>query len=142
MNTVATIEAPELKKFNFLPRTYIAASIKTYRIIYRHMNKANPCKHTWAYEYRRYYYNMGGMVGTGYLMHYEHPCFDLYRVSDGDEKHYSHNNCPVCGKTGVGDEVKGTLSPDKTCDSRCTNAKGHDCECSCNGKNHGINHVV
>jgi hypothetical protein len=23
------------------------------------------------------------------------------------------------------------------CDARCTEAKGHKCECSCNGKNHG-----
>lgn len=23
------------------------------------------------------------------------------------------------------------------CDARCMNAKGHDCECSCGGKNHG-----
>lgn len=23
------------------------------------------------------------------------------------------------------------------CDARCTNAKGHVCECSCGGKNHG-----
>lgn len=25
------------------------------------------------------------------------------------------------------------------CDARCMNAKGHNCECSCGGKNHGIN---
>lgn len=25
------------------------------------------------------------------------------------------------------------------CDARCMNATGHDCECSCGGKNHGIN---
>jgi hypothetical protein len=24
------------------------------------------------------------------------------------------------------------------CDSRCQHAKGHSCECSCGGKNHGI----
>lgn len=23
------------------------------------------------------------------------------------------------------------------CDARCRNAKGHNCECSCGGKNHG-----
>lgn len=23
------------------------------------------------------------------------------------------------------------------CDSRCMNSKGHNCECSCGGKNHG-----
>ena len=25
------------------------------------------------------------------------------------------------------------------CDARCMGAKGHNCECSCGGKNHGIN---
>ncbi len=25
------------------------------------------------------------------------------------------------------------------CDARCMSAKGHNCECSCGGKNHGIN---
>ena len=24
------------------------------------------------------------------------------------------------------------------CDARCMNAKGHNCECSCGGKNHGL----
>jgi hypothetical protein len=24
------------------------------------------------------------------------------------------------------------------CDARCQHAKGHNCECSCGGKNHGI----
>jgi hypothetical protein len=24
------------------------------------------------------------------------------------------------------------------CDARCQHAKGHECECSCGGKNHGI----
>ena len=26
----------------------------------------------------------------------------------------------------------------RLCDDRCTEAKGDDCECSCNGKNHGV----
>jgi len=25
------------------------------------------------------------------------------------------------------------------CDARCMNARGHNCECSCGGVNHGIN---
>ncbi len=33
--------------------------------------------------------------------------------------------------------VKGTVNPDHKCDSRCTNAKGHNCDCSCGGENHG-----
>lgn len=33
--------------------------------------------------------------------------------------------------------VNGKFSKDHICDSRCTGAKGHNCECSCGGANHG-----
>lgn len=29
---------------------------------------------------------------------------------------------------------------DTACDSRCTSARGHNCECSCGGANHGCDH--
>lgn len=35
-------------------------------------------------------------------------------------------------------EIDGTKHK---CDSRCRNAKRDDCECSCGGKNHGIDRV-
>jgi hypothetical protein len=38
--------------------------------------------------------------------------------------------------------VKGTYSQDHKCDSRCLNAKGWDCTCSCGGANHGRGHVA
>lgn len=34
--------------------------------------------------------------------------------------------------------IAGTYKAGRKCDSRCTHAKGHDCECSCSGKNHGM----
>lgn len=33
-------------------------------------------------------------------------------------------------------QIRGTVT-DQPCDARCTSAKGHNCECSCGGKNHG-----
>lgn len=33
--------------------------------------------------------------------------------------------------------VEGTFNKDHKCDSRCLNAKGHDCTCACGGANHG-----
>lgn len=39
-------------------------------------------------------------------------------------------------------QIKGTYSKDHKCDSRCLNAKGHDCTCSCGGANHGRGHAV
>lgn len=38
--------------------------------------------------------------------------------------------------------VKGTYSEKHNCDSRCLNAKGHDCTCSCGGANHGRGYAV
>jgi hypothetical protein len=39
-----------------------------------------------------------------------------------------------------GRTIKGILRPESPCDDRCTYAKGNLCECSCGGKNHGINY--
>ena len=36
--------------------------------------------------------------------------------------------------------VNGYYNAEKGCDGRCMNARGSDCECSCGGENHGINH--
>ena len=38
--------------------------------------------------------------------------------------------------------VKGTYSAEHKCDSRCLNAKGHTCTCSCGGMNHGRGYAV
>lgn len=38
--------------------------------------------------------------------------------------------------------VSGTYSESHKCDSRCLNAKGHDCTCSCGGANHGRGYAV
>jgi hypothetical protein len=39
-------------------------------------------------------------------------------------------------------QIKGKFSADHECDSRCLNAKGNDCTCSCGGVNHGRGHAV
>lgn len=38
--------------------------------------------------------------------------------------------------------IKGTYSESHKCDSRCLNAKGWSCTCSCGGANHGRGHAV
>lgn len=38
--------------------------------------------------------------------------------------------------------VKGTYSEKHQCDSRCLNARGWSCTCSCGGANHGRGHVA
>jgi hypothetical protein len=38
--------------------------------------------------------------------------------------------------------IEGTYSPDHKCDSRCMNARGWKCRCSCGGANHGRGYAV
>jgi hypothetical protein len=42
-----------------------------------------------------------------------------------------------CGAPVAMKQVKGIRNDEIKCDSRCTSSKGHRCECSCGGKNHG-----
>lgn len=49
----------------------------------------------------------------------------------------SDNECPQCKKPMTWNRVQGVHNPDVKCDARCTGARGHTCECSCGGKNHG-----
>lgn len=39
-------------------------------------------------------------------------------------------------------QVQGRISDRHICDSRCFYAKGHDCECSCGGANHGKGYAI
>lgn len=42
----------------------------------------------------------------------------------------------IAGTTVEVNQIRGVRT-DTPCDDRCTSAKGHQCECSCGGKNHG-----
>lgn len=61
-----------------------------------------------------------------------------YRLSDGG----TFARCPNRHRVFFMKVVKGTFSKDHNCDSRCLNAKGNDCTCSCGGANHGRGHVA
>lgn len=50
--------------------------------------------------------------------------------------------CPKRHKVFPLKTIKGTYSADHKCDSRCLNAKGHSCTCSCGGMNHGRGYAV
>ena len=51
------------------------------------------------------------------------------------------NSYPVtacaCGTPVACKPVRGKLNRSKECNARCIASKGHVCECSCGGKNHG-----
>jgi hypothetical protein len=50
--------------------------------------------------------------------------------------------CPDGHKMFRLQQIEGTYSEDFKCDSRCLNAKGRKCTCSCGGMNHGRGHAV
>jgi hypothetical protein len=45
--------------------------------------------------------------------------------------------CPQCGHKMEFSFLVATMRPGVACDARCTGARGHTCDCSCGGKNHG-----
>ncbi len=45
--------------------------------------------------------------------------------------------CPSCGRKMVYGALMARVSANVPCDARCTGARGHTCDCSCGGKNHG-----
>lgn len=53
----------------------------------------------------------------------------------------AYARCPEHRKLFPLQTVKGRLVPDHKCDSRCTNATGPNCDCSCGGANHGLAHA-
>lgn len=42
-----------------------------------------------------------------------------------------------CGRRVELQPVRGKLNPSHVCNAKCTGSRGHVCECSCGGKNHG-----
>lgn len=45
-----------------------------------------------------------------------------------------------CGAHVLMQAVQGTRNPEIECGAKCRSSKGHVCECSCGGKNHGAGH--
>jgi hypothetical protein len=45
--------------------------------------------------------------------------------------------CPQCGREMSWNYLKHVLVVEHRCDSRCAYARGPNCECSCDGANHG-----
>lgn len=62
----------------------------------------------------------------------------LYEIQNAPEQ-WNDFRCTTHPKYPIQyKELKGTFNPEHKCDDRCTHAKGHTCDCSCGGANHGI----
>jgi len=71
---------------------------------------------------------------------------EFERLNGRPSKHnWAGRNYRLAGYVGgikrpVTRRIEYKANPSKhACDNRCMSAKGHVCECSCGGKNHGIN---
>lgn len=100
-----------------------AVATETTRVIFRCKNKN--CKHVWAYEY-------------------ETQGKSLYRMIDGKKVWYSddvNGRCINCRSLNFeGNRVEGKVT-EHVCNAKCMSATNGQCECSCGGKNHGVNHL-
>lgn len=47
-----------------------------------------------------------------------------------------------CGSSWDYRPINGTVNLKVKCNAKCLESKGHVCECSCGGKNHGAGHEV
>lgn len=63
----------------------------------------------------------------------------LVQGSKGEFENYwaPARECEACGRHMTAEQITGAFRADRKCDARCTNATGHNCECSCGGRNHG-----
>ena len=50
-------------------------------------------------------------------------------------------DCPSCGGSMHAKMIKGSVS-EAPCNAKCEASKGHVCECSCGGVNHGASHAA
>lgn len=123
--------------------SYVAIAIKTTRIIF----KCQECSHVWARDYRKCYREITksfyGYQDTRPSKNCRY-VDDLVRVENGKEYilRLEAHSCPACDGVRVTENAVKGIQTDKKCDSRCTHAKGHNCECACGGANHGSGRLM
>lgn len=85
-------------------------------------NYNRPCKRTWILNCKR--------------------CKAHRRVEAGDIVPIVNNApwiaCCDSGRQMDAKPLKGFFCAEVKCGALCTGAKGHTCDCSCGGKNHGV----
>jgi hypothetical protein len=64
-----------------------------------------------------------------------------YRIDDRGARQFPGGDplgmCPSCARPMQYGMLTATVREEVKCDARCTGARGHSCDCSCGGRNHG-----
>lgn len=105
---------------------------KTARITFKCLYK--PCGKFWTKDFVKRHEGWK-LVGSGPLAYFR-PTWKVVGYYPIGE------TCPFCGSNRVKQNVITGKINDTPCDGRCTSARGHNCECSCGGANHGIDHRI
>lgn len=102
--------------------------------IARYSCKCKLCKAKWTTEEKNWEkaYALHAATCPRYSEVFAKRRASIYSQSDAGE-HYQ-----MCGFYFQHRQIEGHYVADKPCDGRCMGATGHQCECSCGGKNHGI----
>lgn len=64
-------------------------------------------------------------------------CVSQHTTSTINGRPLAWDSVTCCGKPVEIKAVKGTRNAEIECGAKCLSSKGHVCECSCGGKNHG-----
>lgn len=100
-----------------------AVVTETTRVIFKCQRKS--CKHAWAYEFEPQGKHLFRMV-------------DGKKVWESDE---FFTGCPICHSKFIeSNHVEGKVT-EHACNAKCMSATNGTCECSCGGRNHGVNHL-
>lgn len=110
------------------------------RMIYRCKSKA--CGHVWAFDYPETV-TQQKRSGPG-LMFERTVILNRFRRTESGARISIGADfiCPKCGHPHAETNTVVGRVTDHICDTRCTTATGHRCDCSCGGKNHGGYYLI
>lgn len=103
----------------------------------RVMHTCKTCRRVGRVDYLKSFTRHQNGVGT---IVKSHPRWTVHGVVVPGDNFGPNRFCSTCRKCMRADIIIGRKS-DTPCSTACTSARGHDCECSCAGTNHGIDHA-
>ncbi len=82
-------------------------------------------------EVKRLSYSLPGVPGSAQYSNVTVPAWGPFQLGI---------HCAAHKRPLHFDRIMGNFNPEHKCDSRCLGAIGPNCDCSCGGANHGLNH--
>ncbi len=124
---------------------YLLTGTAPVRILWK--CQAKLCRHIFGFDYLKpiYQHEQRWFNGRPVKDTYPETEHDVTRSGSTlwhDLKSKDALKCPKCSGEVQMIRIKGSYNPDVKCNGRCLNATSGDCDCSCGGQQHGLNHVA